>query len=102
MAEGMSEILKDFITNTAKQVVDIPEEVKVEVSVSTKNVIIQVGVAKSDFGKIIGKKGRTIDALKIIVLAIKNTKFSGDTRKVSLEILEDENSNYLSIKNKED
>lgn len=102
MANGMSEILKDFITNTAKQVVDKPEEVKVEVSVSTKNVIIQVGVAKSDFGKIIGKKGRTIDALKIIVLAIKNTKFSGDTRKVSLEILEDENSNYLSMKNKED
>ena len=48
---------------------------------------------KEDFGKIIGRKGRTIDALKTISLAIKNTHFCSDTRKVSLELIEDEPHN---------
>jgi len=95
---GMSELLKEYITDTAKLLVDNPNEVKVNVSVSTKNVIIQVGLNKKDFGKIIGKNGRTIESLKVIILAIKNTKFSGDTRKISLEILEDENSSYQNLK----
>jgi len=95
---GMSELLNEYITNTAKLLVDYPEEIKVNVSVSTKNVIIQVGLNKKDFGKIIGKSGRTIESLKVIILAIKNTKFAGDSRKISLEILEDENSNYQDLK----
>jgi len=100
MTIGMSELLKEFILNTSKNIVDNPNDVFVSVSVSTKNVIIQIGLNKKDYGKIIGKSGRTIESLKIIVLAIKNTKFPGDTRKVSLEILEDENSNYLHLKAK--
>ena len=102
MTTGMSDTLREFITDTAKKIVDNPDDVNIGVTVSTKNVIIQISLNKSDYGKIIGKKGRTIDALKVIVMAIKNTKFSGDTRKVSLEILEDEETNYLDLKNKED
>ena len=103
MNTSMTEYIKDFISNTTKKIVDVEEEVITEVSVSTKNIIIQIGVSKSDFGKIIGKKGRTIEALKIIVLAIKNTKFPGDNRRISLEILEDESTNYLNLnQSKED
>ena len=98
MTTGMADTLKDFILCTAQSIVDNPKDIVVNVSVSTKNVIIQVSLNKKDLGKVIGKSGRTIEALKIIVLAIKNTKFPGDTRKISLEILEDENSNYLRLK----
>lgn len=101
MSVSMAEFLKEFVKETTKKIVDDESEVITEVSISTKNIIIQIGVSKSDFGKIIGKKGRTIEALKIIVLAIKNTKFPGDSRRISLEILEDENSNYLK-ESKED
>jgi len=90
----MSVLLKDYVENTTKAVVDRPEIVEVSVSVSTKAIIIQVRVDQSDCGKIIGKRGRTIDSLKVLCLAIKNTNFPDDSRRVMLEVLEDENSSY--------
>lgn len=91
----MSVLLKDYVESTTKAVVDSPETVEVSVSVSTKAIIIQVKVDQADCGKIIGKRGRTIDSLKVLCLAIKNTNFPDDSRRVMLEVLEDENSSYL-------
>ena len=79
---------------TTKQIVDMPEDVKVNASVSTKAVIIQIEVNNNDCGKIIGKRGKTIDSLKVICLAMKNTNYPSDSRRVLLEVLEDENSEY--------
>jgi hypothetical protein len=90
----MSQLLKDRVELFTKDVVDNPESVDVKVSVSTKAIIIQIKVDKSDCGKIIGKRGRTIDSLKVMCLAIKNTKFPEDSRRVMLEVLEDENSEF--------
>jgi len=90
----MSQLLKDYVSETTKKVVDNPESVEVNVSVSTKAIIIQVRVDADDCGKIIGKRGRTIDALKILCLAIKNTNYPEDARRVMLEVLEDENANF--------
>jgi len=90
----MSKTLQDYIENTTKAVVDKPEVVEVSVSVSTKAIIVQIRVDQTDCGKIIGKKGRTIDALKILCLAIKNTNYPDDSRRVMLEVLEDENSDF--------
>ena len=87
-------MLQEFIANTVKLMVDRPDDVHVEVSISTKNVIVQIQVHKSDCGKIIGKKGRTIESLKIISAAVKNTNFPRDARLVSIEVLEDENDGY--------
>jgi hypothetical protein len=95
---GMSDILKDYVEKTTKMLVDNPEEVLVNASVSTKTLILQIKVNKSDCGKVIGKQGRTIDSLKVICLAIKNTKFPEDSRKVQLEVLEDENNNFKYTK----
>jgi uncharacterized protein len=92
---GMTDILKDYIENTTKLIVDNPDEVKISVITSTKAVIAQISVGKEDCGKIIGRKGRTIEALKIICLAIKNTQYSTDSRKVLIEVLEDENSSFI-------
>jgi uncharacterized protein len=90
----MSQLLKDYVESTTKSVVDKPESVEVKASVSTKAIIIQVKVDSSDCGKIIGKRGRTIDALKVLCLAIKNTNYPEDSRRVMLEVLEDENSDF--------
>ncbi len=98
----MSELLRSYVENTTKKLVDIPEEVEVNVVVSTKTFIINIRTNKRDRGKVIGKAGRTVESLKIITLAIKNTNFPEDTRRVSLEILEDESSNYSYNRNKED
>lgn len=90
----MSNLLRDYVEKTTKQVVDKPDNVVVNASISTKAIIIQVKVDSSDCGKIIGKRGRTIDALKILCLAIKNTNYPEDSRRVMLEVLEDENSDF--------
>ena len=90
----MSELLKNFVESTTKNLVDNPDDVEVTVIISTKSVIVQIKTAKVDCGKVIGKKGRTIESMKILSLAIKNTHHPEDTRRVSLEILEDEDSNF--------
>ena len=92
--ESIVEVLKNYVTDTIKQIVDSPLEVNIDIVISTKSVIVQIKVDKSDCGKVIGKKGRIIEALKTIVLAIKSSKFPEDTRKVSLEVLEDETRRY--------
>lgn len=91
---GMSDLLKNYVDSTTRKIVDKPEDVQVAASVSTKAIILQVKVSQSDCGKIIGKRGRTIDALKVLCLAIKNTNFPEDSRRVMLEVLEDEDSGY--------
>lgn len=91
---GMSDLLQSYVAETTKKIVDSPDDVRITSSISTKAVIIQIKVAQSDCGKIIGKRGRTIDALKVLCLAIKNTNFPEDSRRVLLEVLEDENSSF--------
>lgn len=91
---SISDMLKDYVERETKSIVDSPDDVDVSVSVSTKAVIIQIKVAQSDCGKIIGKRGRTIDAMKVLCLAKKNTNFPDDSRRVMLEVLEDENSSF--------
>lgn len=95
---GMTDIIKGYLETTIKNIVDKPEEVKLEISTSTKTILVQIRTSKLDCGKVIGRKGKTIEALKIISTAIKNTKFSEDSRNVVLEILEDENVNFKTIK----
>lgn len=92
--KSIAEMIKSYIAETVSLIVDKPEDVFVDVSISTKNVIVQIQVHKTDCGKIIGKKGRTIESLKILASAIKNTNFSRDARLVSIEVLEDENDSY--------
>jgi hypothetical protein len=91
---NMSDMLTEFVQDTTKNIVDEPESVEVKTTVSTKAVIIQVRVHDKDCGKIIGRRGRTIDALKVLCLAIKNTQFPNDSRRVMLEVLEDEETNF--------
>jgi uncharacterized protein len=90
----MSNKLKERVELLTKDIVDKPENVEVTTSVSTKAIIIQVKVDERDCGKIIGRKGRTIEALKILCMAIKNTNYPDDSRRIMIEVLEDENSSF--------
>ena len=67
---------KDLITQVAKALVDHPEQVSVKVIEDENMTIFELSVAKMDVGKIIGKHGRTADALRTMILAV-----AGKTRK---------------------
>ena len=90
----MSNLLNSYVEGTTKAIVDKPNEVIVTSSVSTKAIIIQIKVNANDIGKIIGKGGRTTDALRVLCLAIKNTNYPEDSRRIVVEVLEDENSQF--------
>lgn len=95
---SMTETVKSLVENIVRLMIDEPSELKVDVTISTKSVLVQIKSAKEDIGKIIGKKGRTIDAIKVITTVIKNTQFLGDKRDVFIEIIEDEKSDFVARK----
>jgi predicted RNA-binding protein YlqC (UPF0109 family) len=76
--------MKDLITEIIQALVDQPEEVSVHEIGGSHTTVLEVSVAKTDMGKVIGKKGRTAQAIRTILSAA-----SGKTRKrYILEIVE--------------
>jgi predicted RNA-binding protein YlqC (UPF0109 family) len=98
MTTGIVDAVQVLVEDLVKKIVDKPSEVDVQVSSTTKSVLVQIKSAKEDIGKIIGKRGRTIDALKILTTVVKNTQFLGDKKDVFIEIIEDENSDFYNNK----
>ena len=78
------EQVRDLILTIAQSLVDHPEEVSVKVIEGESSVMLELKVSKSDLGKVIGKQGRTADAIRSILNAM-----AGKTRKrLTLEIVE--------------
>ena len=76
--------MKDLITEIVKALVDQPEEVSVTEIGGTQTIVLEVKVAKTDMGKVIGKRGRTAQAIRTILSAA-----AGKSRKsYILEIVE--------------
>lgn len=82
----MSAELKSLVEELVKRLVDSPEEVKVTQNQGDKTTVFEVSVAKKDMGKIIGKKGKTIDALRVIIGACG----AKEKKRCVFQIIEDE------------
>ena len=61
--------MKDLIIRIAKALVDHPEQVEVLVVEGEQVLVLELKVAKEDVGKIIGKQGRTVRAIRTILNA---------------------------------
>lgn len=77
--------MKEFLAYIIKNLVDKPEEVHLKEVQGTNTIIYELTVAKGDIGKIIGKEGRTIKAIRTLLVSVA----SRDNVKVSLEIMEE-------------
>ncbi len=66
----------ELVKYIAMNLVDKPEEVKVEEKQGDKATIIELTVAPEDMGKVIGKQGRIAKAIRTVVKAasIKENK----------------------------
>jgi predicted RNA-binding protein YlqC (UPF0109 family) len=80
--EGKS--MKQLIEDIAKALVDIPEEVEVKTVEGEQLTVLELKVAPSDLGKVIGKQGRTARSIRTI-LGAAGMKLN---RRFTLEILE--------------
>ena len=68
----------------AKALVDNPDEVDVSEISGEQTIVLELRVAKDDLGKVIGKQGRTVKAMR----AILNAASSKLRKRADLEILE--------------
>lgn len=76
--------MKEIIETIAQALVDQPEQVAVNEVGGMHTTILELQVAKSDIGKVVGKQGRTAEALRTILNAV-STK---ERKRAVLEILE--------------
>jgi len=76
--------VRKLIQEVAKTLVDHPEEVQVDEVPEGEMLVLELTVAESDMGRVIGKAGRTARALRVLLSAAA----SKANRRCSLEILE--------------
>ena len=72
----MASSMKDLVEYIAKSIVDEPEQVHVSEIEGENSVILELRVAPDDMGRVIGKGGRTANAMRrlVRVLAAKRDK----------------------------
>jgi len=62
--------VKELLEYMVKELVDSPDDVEItEEEEDDRTVIFKLKVAEDDLGKVIGKKGRTANALRILMRA---------------------------------
>ena len=81
----LEDAMKEFVEFIVKKIVDSPDQVEVSFIEGKITAIIELRVAPEDVGKIIGKSGRTANALRTLVSAVA----SRQNQKVVLEIIEE-------------
>ncbi|MBQ1537024.1 MAG: KH domain-containing protein [Ruminococcus sp.] len=77
--------MKEVLDIIAKALVDYPDQVDIkQIENEDGSITLELRVAESDMGKVIGKQGRIAKALRTVVKAAA----SRENKKVSVDIVE--------------
>ena len=76
--------MKELVEVIAKSLVDYPDQVVVTETENEKAIVLELRVAQSDMGKVIGKQGRIAKAIRSVVKAAA----SKEAKKVIVEIMQ--------------
>jgi len=76
--------VSDLVLAIVQRLVDDPDAVYVNEVDGEASKIIEVTVSKDDIGKVIGRQGRTADAIRTIVYAVAGK----DKKRTVLQILD--------------
>ena len=76
--------MKELVEVIAKSLVDYPDQVVVTETENEKAIVLELRVAQSDTGKVIGKQGRMAKAIRSVVKAAA----SKEEKKVIVEIMQ--------------
>ena len=77
--------MKELVESIAKHLVDKPDEVNVTDVETEQRIIYELTVGEGDYGKIIGKSGRNISAIRTLVFAM-NAKQGG--KRARLDVID--------------
>jgi uncharacterized protein len=73
----------ELLTQIIKQIVDKPEEVTVNEVQGERSIVLEIKVADEDVGKVIGREGRIINALRQIIKAAAGKR----NKRINIELL---------------
>ena len=59
--------LEHFVDYVVRALVDFPEEVSVVTELGSEGTVIRINCRKEDIGKVVGKRGKTIMAIRSLV-----------------------------------
>ena len=76
--------LKPLLEAIVRELVDKPDEVRISEHARDTATVLELRVARSDIGKVIGKDGRTAQSIRTVLTAAG----SKDRRKVHLDIVD--------------
>ena len=76
--------MKELVEVIAKSLVDYPDQVVVTETENEKAIVLELRVAQSDMGKVMGKPGRIAKAIRSVVKAAA----SKEEKKVIVEIMQ--------------
>jgi uncharacterized protein len=62
--------MKQLVKDIAEMLVSDPSSVEVKETTDGDTTLLELTVAKSDFGRIIGKQGHTIEAIRTIIASV--------------------------------
>lgn len=80
---GVQMDLQNLVEYIAKNLVDDPNQVKVELLESANAITLELHVAPGDMGRVIGKSGRIANAIRTLV----RVAAARDGKRVNLEIV---------------
>ena len=76
--------MKELLTYMIQNLVDHPDEVSVTEREAGNETVFEVRVADGDMGKVIGRQGRIIKEVRVLMKAVAQRK----GKKVSVEVLD--------------
>jgi predicted RNA-binding protein YlqC (UPF0109 family) len=76
--------MKELLTSIVRALVDYPDKVDVREVEGSRTTVYELRVGEGDLGKVIGKAGQTVNALRILLAAASARK----GKRAVLEILE--------------
>ena len=82
--KGVSTGMKELLTYIVQSLVDHPDEVSVTERKADGETVFEVRVADGDMGKVIGRQGRIVKQIRVLMRAVAQKK----GKKVSVEILD--------------
>lgn len=80
----VGEELQVFVVTVAKEVIDLPDQLRSTLLESANTVVVELEVDSSDVGKIIGREGRMAHAIRTLLTGV-STKLG---KKAILQVMD--------------
>ena len=76
--------MKELLTYIVQNLVDNPDDIQITEKISEYETVYEVRVAEGDMGKVIGRQGRIIKEIRVLMRSVAKRQ----NQRVSVEVLD--------------